>query len=189
MTPEERKDLAKDFHEIARATVSQSKRPWWLSWGIPLLALGLLGWFTNEMYQNLKDGQNATMQSQKEASQTNAAQNESLAVTARVLQGLQKDITETRAYTKEESLALRQEIQAARADPWTATDDAQTRREMYDLVERGNSVLQTQIGRHSDILDKHAVRLDRLDNFNTSTRINTERINGKLNTLLENIKN
>ncbi len=143
MEQEQRQQFAQEIAIAVKAT----KRPWWLSWGIPTVVMGLFSWLALEVYQGLKEGQ-------KQATETNQAQNESLAVTAQVLKTLQGDVVE-----------MKTEIITARIDPWTGEDDNQ----------RTSEVLKR--------IDRNETRIDRLEQKQQTVLIESERVNATLEAL------
>jgi hypothetical protein len=156
------KSIADQMREDAKF----NKRPWWLSWGIPVFILPLLCWLSTEVYGGIKEGlaeQARTLQVlivenskiNLENSKINNAQNESLAVTAAVLIEMRAD-----KQTSESDIEL------IRKDNWTAADDYQTRVDIYKRI------------------DRNEIRIDGLEQIQYNALIDAE----KIKTVIESLK-
>ena len=119
------KKIAAEMHEATKA----SRRPWWLSWGIPLVVFALLSWLSSEVYYGLKEGQAAQAKAfqdwQEKSSETDSLQNESLAVTAQVLRQLRAD-----------SIELKLGVASAKKDPYTGQNALADRTILLRRIDR-----------------------------------------------------
>lgn len=160
MNTEERKEFAKELASEMKEAAKHTRRPWWMSYGIPSIAIALMGWLAVEMYGNIK-----TTLLQNTA--TNQAQNESLAATAEVLTGLRDDLDRNDQEDKALRLELKELVLHARQDPFTGADAKMLKAEL------------------SSRIDKTETRVYNLEQNQTQVRIEAEKVRSKLESLTE----
>ena len=180
-TEEERLEFAKllaaEIQRSTQATVDESRKPWWITYGIPGLVvtviLGILVGLTVEIYRNLQEDQRETAaalkESQAEATKAleswqdkstkiNEAQtaslvkqNEAQVVVLQALKNFQSDLERDRTEAKMTTSRIEVELANVRKDPWTGSNAETSRSEI---------MMQVNLNRANiDLLEKDVVNL------------------------------
>jgi len=180
-TEEERLEFAKllaaEIQRSTQATVDESRKPWWITYGIPGLVvtviLGILVGLTVEIYRNLQEDQRETAaalkESQAEATKaleswqdkstkindaqtaSLAKQNEAQVVVLQALKTFQSDLERDRTEAKMTTSRIEVELANVRKDPWTGSNAETSRSEI---------MMQVNLNRANiDLLEKNVVNL------------------------------
>ena len=194
-TEEERLEFAKllaaEIQRSTQATVDESRKPWWITYGIPGLVvtviLGILVGLTVEIYRNLQEDQRETAaalkESQAEATKaleswqdkstkindaqtaSLAKQNEAQVVVLQALKTFQSDLERDRTEAKMTTSRIEVELANVRKDPWTGSNAETSRSEI---------MMQVNLNRANiDLLEKDVVNL----------RIGSEKLKSRLEAL------
>jgi len=191
-TKEERLEFAKllaaEIQRSTQATVDESRKPWWITYGIPGLVvtviLGILVGLTVEIYRNLQEDQRETAaalkESQAEATKaleswqdkstkindaqtaSLAKQNEAQVVVLQALKTFQSDLERNRTESTLTTSRIEVELANVRKDPWTGSNAENSRSEIMTQVNLNRANI--------DLLEKDVVNL-RIDSEKLKSRL------------------